>query len=113
MKRYKQTVSPADNACRIVTGQLRPTPLPLLYRTAGIAPPDIRRQTYGSTEKHKQETDLRHPLFDHSYLRARLKSRKSFRTVESVQATHVVTALGKQFIQTFLSPPTCKIGTWL
>ncbi|GFR74433.1 tigger transposable element-derived protein 4 [Elysia marginata] len=28
---------------------------------------------------------LRHPLFDHSYPRARLKSRKSFRTVESVQ----------------------------
>ncbi|GFR73303.1 ATP-dependent RNA helicase p62-like [Elysia marginata] len=51
----------------------------------GIAPPDIRRQTHGSTEKHKQETDLRHPLFDYSYPRARLKSRKSFRTVESVQ----------------------------
>ncbi|GFS06015.1 ATP-dependent RNA helicase p62-like [Elysia marginata] len=54
-------------------------------RTAGIAPPDIRRQTHGNTEKQKQETDLRHPLFDHSYPRARLKSRKSFRTVESVQ----------------------------
>ncbi|GFR94661.1 hypothetical protein ElyMa_006255300 [Elysia marginata] len=65
--------------------ELRPTALPLLYRTAGIAPPDIRRQTHESTEKHKQETDLRHPLFDHSYPRARLKSRKSFRTVESVQ----------------------------
>ncbi|GFS03382.1 retrovirus-related Pol polyprotein from type-1 retrotransposable element R1 [Elysia marginata] len=74
-----------NNACRIVTGQLRPTTLPLLYRTAGIALPDVRRQTHGSTEKHKQETDLRHPLFDHSYPRARLKSRKSFRTVESVQ----------------------------
>ncbi|GFR93337.1 hypothetical protein ElyMa_002640500 [Elysia marginata] len=74
-----------NNACRIVTGQLRPTPLPLLYSTAGIAPPDIRRQTHENTEKHKQATDLRHRLFDHSYPRARLKSRKSFRTVESVQ----------------------------
>ncbi|GFS03638.1 RNA-directed DNA polymerase from mobile element jockey-like protein [Elysia marginata] len=74
-----------NNACRIVTGQLRPTQLPLLYRTAGIASPDILRQTHGSTEKHKQETDLRHPLFDHSYPSARLKTRKSFRTVERVQ----------------------------
>ena len=30
-----------NDACR--TGQLRPTPLSLLYRSAGIAPPDIRR----------------------------------------------------------------------
>ncbi|GFR92180.1 RNA-directed DNA polymerase from mobile element jockey-like protein [Elysia marginata] len=74
-----------NNACRIVTGQLRTTPLPLLYRRAGIVPPDIRRQTHESTEKHKQETDLRHPLFDHSYPRVRLKSMKSFRTVKSVQ----------------------------
>ncbi|GFR83311.1 RNA-directed DNA polymerase from mobile element jockey-like [Elysia marginata] len=81
----KKVHAELNNACRIVTGQLRPATLPLLYRTAGIAPPDIRRQTHGSTEKHKQETDLRHPLFDHSYPRARLKSRKSFRIVESVQ----------------------------
>ncbi|GFS19064.1 RNA-directed DNA polymerase from mobile element jockey-like protein [Elysia marginata] len=81
----KKVDAELNNDCRIVTGQLRPTPLPPLYRTAGIAPPDIRRQTHGSTEKHKQETDLRHPLFDHSYPRARLKTRKSFRTVESVQ----------------------------
>ncbi|GFR81256.1 retrovirus-related Pol polyprotein from type-1 retrotransposable element R1 [Elysia marginata] len=63
-----------NNACRIVNEQLRPTPLLLQYRTAGIAPPDIRRQIHGSTEKHKEETDLRHPLFDHSYPRARLKT---------------------------------------
>ncbi|GFR84582.1 RNA-directed DNA polymerase from mobile element jockey-like [Elysia marginata] len=81
----KKVDAELNNACCIVTGQLKPTPLTLLYRTAGIAPPDIRRQTHGSTEKHKQETDLRHPLFDHSYPRVRLKTRKSFRTVESVQ----------------------------
>ncbi|GFS13888.1 RNA-directed DNA polymerase from mobile element jockey-like [Elysia marginata] len=81
----EKQITELNSACRIVTGQLRPTPLPLLYRTAGIAPPDIRRQTHESTEKHKQETDLGHPLFDHSYPRARLKTRKSFRTVESVQ----------------------------
>ena len=80
----KKVDSELNNACRIVTGQLRPTPLPLLYRTAGIAPPDIRRQTHANVQKYKQETDLRHPLFDHDFPRARLKSRKSFRTVESV-----------------------------
>ncbi|GFR89030.1 RNA-directed DNA polymerase from mobile element jockey-like protein [Elysia marginata] len=50
----KKVDAELNNACRIVTGQLRPTPLPLLYRTAGIAPPDIRRQTHGSTEKHNR-----------------------------------------------------------
>ena len=73
-----------NNACRIVTGQLRPTPLALLYRSAGIAPPEIRRQIHASTEKHKQETDNRHPLFDHICPESRLKSRKSFRTVKSI-----------------------------
>ncbi|GFR86692.1 RNA-directed DNA polymerase from mobile element jockey [Elysia marginata] len=86
----KKVDAELNNACRIVTGQLRPTPLPLLFRTAGIAQLDIRSQTHGSTEKHKQETDLRHPLFDHSYPRVRLKSRKSFRTVESVQPDQAV-----------------------
>ena len=77
-----------NNACRIVTGHLRPTPLPILYKTAGIAPPEIRRQIQASTEKYKQENDTRHPLFNHSYPRARLKSRKSFRVVESIQPDH-------------------------
>ncbi|GFS10981.1 RNA-directed DNA polymerase from mobile element jockey-like protein [Elysia marginata] len=54
----KKVDAELNNACRIVTGQLRPTPLPLLYRTAGIAPSDIRRQTHGSTEKLKQEDTL-------------------------------------------------------
>ena len=77
-----------NNACRIVTGQLRPTPLALLYRTAGIAPPEIRRQIQASTQKHKQENDHRQPLFDHNYPASRLKSRKSFRTVESIHPDH-------------------------
>ena len=74
-----------NNACRIVTGQLRPTPLPLLYRTAGIAPPHIRREINARTEKYKQETDVRHPMFDHTYPNSRLKSRKSIRTVDRLE----------------------------
>ena len=44
-----------NNACRIITGQLRSTPLSLLYRTAGIAPPHTRREINGRTEKYRQE----------------------------------------------------------
>ena len=73
-----------NSACRIVTGQLRPTPLPLLYRTAGIAPPPIRRDIQARTQKHQQETDERHPMFGHEYPNRRLKSRKSFGTVDSL-----------------------------
>ena len=77
-----------NNACRIITGQLRATPLPLLYRTAGIAPPHIRRETHSQTQKFRQETDERHPLYNHSNPRGRLKSRESFITVESLHPDH-------------------------
>ena len=84
--RHAKKVDPElNNACRIVTGQLRPTPLPILYRTAGIAPPHIRREINARTEKYKQETDVRHPMFDHTYPDSRLKSRKSIRTVERLE----------------------------
>ena len=73
-----------NNACRIVTGQLRPTQLPLLYRTAGIAPPQTWREMQARTHKHSQENNKRHLMFDHKYPRSRLKSRKCFRTVESL-----------------------------
>ena len=70
--------------CRVVTGNLRPTPLSSLYRVAGIAPPDIRRDTSARTEKFKQEIDERHPLYGHVPETPRLKSRKSFMTRESL-----------------------------
>ena len=67
-----------------MTGQLIPTPLPLLYRTAGIAPPPIRREVQARTQKHLQETDERHPMFGHEHPNRMLKSRKSFRTEDSL-----------------------------
>ena len=73
-----------NNACRIITGTLRPTPLTTVYKLAGIAPPHIRRETQAMTEKYKQEQDARHPLFEHSGTRGRLKSRKSFATCNSL-----------------------------
>ena len=63
-----------NNACRIVSGQLRPTQLPLLYRTTGIAPPSVRREIQARTQKHMQENDERHPMFGHEFPNNRLKS---------------------------------------
>ena len=73
-----------NNACRIITGTLRPTPLPAVYRLAGIAPPHLRRETQLRTHKHKQEHDRRHPLSGHIPPRSRLSSRSSFMKAESL-----------------------------
>ena len=77
-----------NDACRTITGTLKPTPVPALHRLAGIAPPHIRRDTASKIQKHKQETDQRHPLHNHIPPRQRLKSRKSFMTVESIDPSH-------------------------
>ena len=69
---------------RLITGTLRPTPLPTVYRLAGIAPPHIRRTTKAKTQKFKQETDIRHTLYGHVPPRSRLKSRNSFMTNQSL-----------------------------
>ena len=73
-----------NNSCRIITGNLKPTPLPALYRLAGIAPPHIRRDTHAKIQKHSQENDPRHPLYGHNSPVRRLKSRKSFMTIQSL-----------------------------
>ena len=74
-----------NNACRTITGNLRPTPLPAVYRLAGIAPPHIRREAQLKTQKYKQEHDSRHPLSGHIPPRSRLSSRSSFMTAESLR----------------------------
>ena len=70
-----------NRACRTVTGNLKSTPLPSLYRLAGIAPPSIRRETQAKIERDKQMNDSRHPLFGHQEVDRRLRSRNSFSTV--------------------------------
>ncbi|KAK3889698.1 hypothetical protein Pcinc_006264 [Petrolisthes cinctipes] len=74
-----------SNSCRIITGTLRPTPLPILYRTKGIAPPHIRGETQAKVQKYIQENYVRHLIFGHSGIRRRLKSRKSFMTIDSLE----------------------------
>ena len=80
----KKVDSELNNTCRLITGTLRPTPLPTVYRLAGIAPPHIRRTTKAKIQKFKQETDIRHTLYGHVPPRSRLKSRNSFMTNQSL-----------------------------
>ncbi|XP_042856735.1 uncharacterized protein LOC122243293, partial [Penaeus japonicus] len=62
-------------ACRTITGNLKTTPLPALYRLSGISPPEVRRETIACTERSKQLSDTMHP---HQEVAKRLKSRRSF-----------------------------------
>ena len=73
-----------NKACRTISGTLKATPLPAVYRLAGIAPPQIRRDTNTRIQKHKQEVDPRHALYNYEAPKRRLKSRRSFMTTESL-----------------------------
>ncbi|KAK3880999.1 hypothetical protein Pcinc_014548 [Petrolisthes cinctipes] len=72
-----------NKAYRIITGVLKSTPLPALYRITGIPPPYIPCKTITKVERHKQLNNPRHSLFGHQEVRQRLKSRKSFTSVEA------------------------------
>ena len=67
-----------NNTCRIITGCIKSTSVPKLYKLSGIAPPDIRRDVQASKERATQLTDGRHPLHNHQPTTSRLKSRRSF-----------------------------------
>jgi len=67
-----------NNACRSITGCLKPTNVEELYLLAGIAPPDIRRNVCARVEKKKQETNAAHSLHGHVPAESRLKSRHCF-----------------------------------
>ena len=74
----KQMDVPLNDACRLVTGCLKATPLHKLRLLAGIAPPSIRRDVSADTERTRQINDPRHPMFEYQAPASRLKSRKSF-----------------------------------
>ncbi|KAJ8712151.1 hypothetical protein PYW07_004993 [Mythimna separata] len=74
----KQVDIALNETCRIISGCLKPTPLNKLYPLVGIAPPSVRRDVACAIEKKNQESDSRHPLFEHKTVPGRLKSRKSF-----------------------------------
>ena len=67
-----------NQACRAITGGLKPTNVENLYLPAGIAPPEIRRSVCARVKRTKQEEREReaHSLFGHTPARRRIKSRK-------------------------------------
>ena len=73
-----------NKSCRTITGTLKATPKQALYILAGIAPPEIRRDTITKVERDKQLTDDRHPMYGHQEARRRLKSRRSFVTTNGL-----------------------------
>ena len=78
---HAKKLDPAlNNACRIITGCLRPTNTSNLYRLAGIAPPGTRRETASREERLRQITDPKHSLYGVEPETARQKSRRSFLT---------------------------------
>ena len=84
---YAHLLNPELNqACRAITGCLKPTNVENLYLLAGIAPPKIRRSVCARVERTKQVERETHSLFGHTPARRRLKSRRSFLT--SVQPVH-------------------------
>ena len=62
-----------NDACRSITGCLRPTNVEELYLLAGIAPPGIRRDVCTRVEKKKQEPNAAHSLHGQFQAEIRLK----------------------------------------
>ena len=72
-----------NQACRSVTGYLKPTNVEDLYLLSGIAPPAIRRDVCTRVQGQKQSTRETHSLFCQIPATKRLKSRHCF--LSSVQ----------------------------
>ena len=76
-----------NQACRAITGCLKPTNIENLYLLAGISPPEIRRSVCARVERTKEPGRERDPLHVWTHTaRSRLKSRRSFLT--SVQPVY-------------------------
>ena len=72
-----------NQACRSVTGCLKPTNIEDLYLLSGIAPPTIRRDVCARVERQKQSTRETHSLFGQITATSHLTSRHCF--LSSVQ----------------------------
>jgi hypothetical protein len=67
-----------NETCRSITGCTKATDTESLYLLAGIAPPEIRRETHARIERRKQTVDNNHQMFGQTAISKRLKSRKNF-----------------------------------
>ena len=105
---HAEKIDPVLNeACRLITGCLKPTKVESLYQLAGIAPPTIRRSTNSQREREKQTTDNRHSLYGHIAPTKRLKSQKELRTLSPA---HNMQPLREQII-CMDQPPTVYTHT--
>ena len=66
--------SELNQACRAITGCLKPTNIENLYLLVGIVPPEIRRSICARVERTKQEERDTHSLFGHTPPRSFLTS---------------------------------------
>ena len=82
-----------NQACRAITGCLKPTHVENLYLFAGISTPEIRGSVCARVERTKQVERETHSLFGHRPARSRLKSRRSFLT--SIQPIHFPAKIGR------------------
>ena len=78
---YAEILDPEINqACRAITGCLKPTYVENFYLLAGFAPPDIRIDVCTRMERTKQIEQETHSMFGPIPARSRLKSGKDFLT---------------------------------
>ena len=86
---HASKIDPVLNAVyRAISGCLRSTRVDYLYLCGIAPPPHIRRAVSSQLEKHKQESDPLHPLYEQDPSRKRLKSRHSFlHSVESLDGS--------------------------
>lgn len=79
-KHAKQVTLALNETCRIATGCMKPTPIPLLYQAAGFALPEDRREAAQYVERFKQTFDDKHLLYslEEPHGTSRLKSRRRF-----------------------------------
>lgn len=85
-KHSKQVTMALNNTCRIITGYIKATPLPLFYRAAGFVSQEERRTGVQYLKTFKQTFDDKYPLHQLEQPEgcSQLKSRKRFmRTVNT------------------------------
>ena len=71
--RHVSKLDPALNeACRSITGCLRPTSVENEYLLTGIVPPSVRGATTSQQERRKQKEDTMHFLYIHGPVNKRL-----------------------------------------
>ena len=82
---HAEKIDPVLNeACRLITGSLKPTKVESLYQLTGNCASHNKKEHHPpKSVREKQTTDNRHSLYGHRAPTKRLKSRKSF--VHSVQ----------------------------